>query len=65
MSIARFPRLLVSVRNSREAIDALAGGADWIDLKEPANGTLGAVAGDLARYRASYPGSLPPLSGSW
>jgi len=37
-------RLLASVRNDREAVMALAGGADIIDLKEPANGALGAVA---------------------
>jgi uncharacterized protein (UPF0264 family) len=37
-------RLLASVTNAREAAMALAGGADIIDLKEPANGALGAVA---------------------
>ena len=45
------PKLLVSVRNVEEAMAALAGGADWIDLKEPDRGTLGAVdaatAGDV------------------
>jgi uncharacterized protein (UPF0264 family) len=35
--------LLVSVRNADEAEAALAGGADWIDLKEPSAGPLGAV----------------------
>jgi uncharacterized protein (UPF0264 family) len=35
------PRLLVSVRNGREAADALAGGADIIDVKEPGRGPLG------------------------
>jgi uncharacterized protein (UPF0264 family) len=35
------PELLVSVRNATEAEDALAGGADWIDVKEPADGSLG------------------------
>jgi uncharacterized protein (UPF0264 family) len=35
------PRLLVSVRNASEAEAALAGGADLIDIKEPANGPLG------------------------
>ena len=34
-------RLLVSVRNPDEAIDALHGGADLIDVKEPARGALG------------------------
>ena len=36
-------RLLVSVRNSAEALAALRGGADLIDLKEPQLGSLGAV----------------------
>jgi (5-formylfuran-3-yl)methyl phosphate synthase len=35
------PRLLVSVRDAAEAEMALAGGADLIDVKEPANGALG------------------------
>ncbi len=35
------PRLLVSVRNLAEATSALAGGADIIDIKEPAHGSLG------------------------
>ncbi len=34
-------RLLVSVRDPAEAEAALAGGADLIDVKEPANGPLG------------------------
>jgi uncharacterized protein (UPF0264 family) len=37
---------LVSVRNAEEALAALAGGADVIDVKEPARGPLGAA--DLA-----------------
>jgi (5-formylfuran-3-yl)methyl phosphate synthase len=37
-------RLLVSVRDEREALDALAGGADVIDVKEPTHGALGAAA---------------------
>ena len=35
--------LLVSVRNVAEAREALAGGADIIDIKEPARGPLGAA----------------------
>lgn len=35
------PRLLVSVRSVEEALDALAGGASIIDIKEPARGPLG------------------------
>jgi uncharacterized protein (UPF0264 family) len=36
------PRLIVSVRNRVEAQDALAGGADLLDVKEPTRGSLGA-----------------------
>ncbi len=36
-------RFLASVRDSEEAREALAGGADIIDFKEPANGALGAL----------------------
>lgn len=42
-------QLLVSVRNVVEAEAALAGGADWIDLKEPARGPLGMVDAEVAR----------------
>ena len=35
------PRLLVSVRDADEAVSALAGGADIIDVKEPRRGSLG------------------------
>jgi uncharacterized protein (UPF0264 family) len=42
-------KLLVSVRSVAEAEAALRGGADWIDLKEPTNGPLGAVDADVAR----------------
>jgi uncharacterized protein (UPF0264 family) len=35
------PGLLVSVRNADEALAALTGGADIIDVKEPARGSLG------------------------
>jgi len=37
------PGLLVSVRNAAEALAALAGGADVIDVKEPNQGSLGAA----------------------
>ena len=46
------PALLVSVRSPAEAAAALAGGADVIDVKDPAAGSLGAAApsvcGDIA-----------------
>jgi uncharacterized protein (UPF0264 family) len=37
------PGLLVSVRSATEACEALAGGANVIDVKEPARGSLGAA----------------------
>src|SRR5215469_10876555 len=37
-------RLLVSVRDAREAAVAAAAGADVIDAKDPARGVLGAVS---------------------
>ncbi len=42
--VARLPGLLVSVRDAAEALTALEAGADVIDVKEPANGSLGAAA---------------------
>ena len=42
------PSLLVSVRDAAEAEDALEGGADWIDLKEPLRGPLGPVSPAVA-----------------
>ncbi len=42
-------RLLASVTNAREAVMALAGGADIIDLKEPARGALGAVSVEIQK----------------
>jgi uncharacterized protein (UPF0264 family) len=57
------PRLLVSVRDAAEAGEALAGGADWIDLKDPARGPLGAVALAAAEEVArALRGSGVPLS---
>lgn len=35
------PKLLISVRSAHEATAALAGGADWIDVKDPRHGALG------------------------
>jgi uncharacterized protein (UPF0264 family) len=42
-------RLLVSVRDADEALDALAGGTDLIDIKEPNVGSLGAAAPEMIR----------------
>jgi len=53
-------RLLVSVRSASEAIRALQGGADIIDAKEPARGSLGAVDGPVLREIAdALSGGLP------
>jgi (5-formylfuran-3-yl)methyl phosphate synthase len=41
--------LLVSVRSADEALTALAGGADVIDVKEPNRGSLGAA--DMSTIR--------------
>jgi uncharacterized protein (UPF0264 family) len=43
------PRLLVSVRDPAEALVALHGGADFIDLKEPSRGALGGLTTDDIR----------------
>ena len=41
--------LLISVRSAREAEIALCGGADLIDVKEPARGSLGRAKGSVIR----------------
>jgi (5-formylfuran-3-yl)methyl phosphate synthase len=43
LQLSRRPGLLVSVRDADEALAALAGGADVIDVKEPTRGSLGAA----------------------
>lgn len=60
--MSRAVKLLVSVRNATEAADALAGGADWIDLKEPRRGPLGAVDPVVAREVVALVGAQAPLS---
>jgi (5-formylfuran-3-yl)methyl phosphate synthase len=53
-------RLLVSVRSANETTRALQGGADIIDAKEPARGSLGAVDGAVLREIAdALSGGLP------
>jgi (5-formylfuran-3-yl)methyl phosphate synthase len=56
------PKLLVSVRDASEALDAVVGGADWIDLKEPLMGPLGPVSSVVAREVVTEVGGLRPLS---
>jgi uncharacterized protein (UPF0264 family) len=53
-------RLLVSVATAAEASAALAGGADFIDAKDPAAGPLGAVSAQTFRdIHASVSGRRP------
>lgn len=56
------PRLLVSVRNAAEAAQGIAGGADWIDFKEPRAGPLGAVAPAEVRHAERVIPRETPLS---
>jgi len=55
-------RLLVSVANAADASAALAGGADFIDAKDPRTGALGAVSlGVLHEIRATV-GTARPVT---
>ena len=54
--------LLVSVRSVREAEAALSGGADIIDIKEPAQGSLGAATKDVVDSIAEFVGRRVPVS---
>ena len=70
-----FPRLLVSVRSAEEAREALAGGAEIVDIKEPSAGSLGAAApavmAEVVREVAGGSpvtaalGELVALAGDW
>ncbi|MBI2799671.1 MAG: (5-formylfuran-3-yl)methyl phosphate synthase [Gammaproteobacteria bacterium] len=52
--------LLASVRDVAEAAVAVSAGCDWLDLKEPRAGALGAVDEDVIRaVVARYSGRLP------
>lgn len=55
-------QLLVSVRSVAEAEAALRGGADWIDLKEPASGPLGAVDAEVTRKVVAHVGGRANVS---
>jgi uncharacterized protein (UPF0264 family) len=55
-------RILASVRNRAEALDALAAGADFIDLKEPALGALGAVDHATLKDCVAAVGGRRPVS---
>ena len=54
--------LLVSVRNAKEAMAALAGGADLIDVKEPLAGSLGAATPKTWQEIGEVVGGEKPLS---
>jgi uncharacterized protein (UPF0264 family) len=56
------PGLLVSVRNADEAITALAGGADVIDVKEPRRGPLGAADADTISSIVRAVNGLAPVT---
>lgn len=61
----RTPRLLVSVRSRAEAVEALAGGAEILDVKEPARGSLGMADAATIREIAEtirVAGTATPLS---
>lgn len=49
-SPVQVPRLLVSVRNATEAIVAIAGGCDILDVKEPHHGSLGRASVEDLRH---------------
>ncbi len=55
-------RLLISVRNAKEAEAALAGGADVIDVKEPKHGSLGRAVDAQIREVVQRVGSRAPVS---
>jgi len=55
-------RLLVSVRSAAETVEALAGGADVIDAKEPSRGSLGPVTPESLRAIALAVSGSVPLS---
>ena len=62
------PGLLVSVRSAAEAVAALAGGADLIDVKEPARGPLGRADDETIREIVRAVGRKRPVSaalGEW
>src|SRR5918911_1695842 len=53
-------KLLVSVVDAAEARLAVAGGVDVVDVKNPAEGSLGAAApGVIAEVREAIPAELP------
>lgn len=56
------PLVLVSVRNPEEAEEALAGGADLLDVKEPSRGSLGLADESVLRQIAEAFKQRAPLT---
>lgn len=56
------PGLLVSVRSVAEALSALAGGADVVDVKDPNRGSLGAADADTISAIARAVNGRAPVS---
>jgi (5-formylfuran-3-yl)methyl phosphate synthase len=61
----RAVKLLVSVRSAEEATAALEGGADIIDAKEPARGSLGAADPETLPQIVRAVGGARPVSAAW
>jgi uncharacterized protein (UPF0264 family) len=59
------PGLLVSVRSATEALAALAGGADVIDVKEPHHGSLGAADDDTISAVVEAVAGRAPISAAF
>jgi (5-formylfuran-3-yl)methyl phosphate synthase len=55
-------QLLVSVANRADALAALAGGADFIDAKDPRKGALGAVSLDVLHEIHATVGTARPVT---
>ena len=55
-------QLLVSVASAAEASAALAGGADFIDAKDPLKGALGAVSEEILRDIHGAVGGVRPVT---
>ena len=55
-------KLLVSVRSVEEALAALDGGADLIDVKEPENGPLGKATDEVIAEIVQYVAGRRPVS---
>jgi uncharacterized protein (UPF0264 family) len=60
--VCDLPGLLVSVRSAGEARIALDGGADVIDVKEPARGSLGAADADVVAGVVAAVAQRVPIS---